>query len=180
VESLAEAIKHDIRELSISMEFNEFRFHSWQYLLRMSGIDTETFRDMPRPENFIVHVWDRPYPDEINQDFIAASVRELNHAFIGMEFNYSAINEINNLGILSDIKDDSLKMAINEYNQTSEFERFRRAFVREAAESVPAAMELNQVCRIQADCKYKPWVSNPLHSLQDSQSGSERPYLLYV
>jgi sensor domain CHASE-containing protein len=30
LESLADAIEDDIRELTISMEFNEFRFHSWQ------------------------------------------------------------------------------------------------------------------------------------------------------
>jgi hypothetical protein len=32
-----------------------------------------------------------------------------------MVFNYSAINEINNLGILSELKDDSLKTMITEY-----------------------------------------------------------------
>jgi len=115
LKSLSEAIEHDIREQSISMEFNEFHFHSWQYLLKMSGIPTDSLQDMPRPEAFIVHVWDKPYPDGTRKDFIDVSMQQLNKAFLGMFFNYSAIKEINNLGIISDIGNESLKNKINEY-----------------------------------------------------------------
>jgi hypothetical protein len=115
LKSLTEAIEHDIREQSISMEFNEFRFHSWQYLLKMSGIHIDSLQDIPKPETYIVYVWDKPYPEETRKDFIDASMQQLNNAFLGMFFNYSAIKEINNLGIMSDIKNDSLKMKIHEY-----------------------------------------------------------------
>jgi hypothetical protein len=115
LESLTEAIDHDIRELSISMEFNEFRFHSWQYLLKMSGVYINSLQDIPRPDTYIVNVWGKPYPDEISKDFVDESMQQLNDAFLGMFFNYSAINEINNLGIISEIDNDSIKMKINEY-----------------------------------------------------------------
>jgi hypothetical protein len=113
--SLTQALKHDIREQSISMEFNEFRFHSWKYLLMMSGIYIDSLQDIPRPNTYIINVWDKPYPDEISKDFIDASMNQLNGAFLDMFFNYSAIREINNLGIISDLDNDSLKMKINEY-----------------------------------------------------------------
>ena len=115
LKSLTQAIKHDIREQSISMEFNEFRFHSWNYLLKMSDIYIDSLQDIPRPNSFIVHVWDIPYPDEINKDFIETSLKQLNWAFLDMFFNYSAIHEINNIGIMSDLGNDSLKAKINEY-----------------------------------------------------------------
>jgi len=116
LESLADAITHDIREQSISMEFNEFRYHSWQYLLKMSGIPVHPLKDMPRTEVYIEEdeAWLGSYPDEINKEFVDMSVHHFNEAFANMVFNYSAINEINNLGIMSDI-DDSLKSKINEY-----------------------------------------------------------------
>jgi hypothetical protein len=113
--SLTQALKHDIREQSISMEFNEFRFHSWKYLLMMSGIYIDSLQDIPRPNTYIINVWDKPYPDEISKDFIDVSMNQLNGAFLDMFFNYSAIREINNLGIISDLDNDSLKMKINEY-----------------------------------------------------------------
>ncbi|MDH3246146.1 MAG: DUF6090 family protein [Saprospiraceae bacterium] len=113
--SLVEALEHDIREHSISMEFNEFMFHSWQYLLQHAGIEPELLRDMPRPDRFIVAVWKTPYPENINKKFVDASMEQFNRAFTNMVFNYSAINEMNNLGIMSDIKNQALKKKINEY-----------------------------------------------------------------
>lgn len=113
--NLTKAIEHDIRELTISMEFNEFRYHSWQYLLQMSGVPIDTLPDMPRPDSYIAVRWDKSYPVEINNDFIIVSMQEINEAFLNMAFNYSAINEMNNLGILSDLNNDSLKLKINEY-----------------------------------------------------------------
>ncbi|MCW5515469.1 hypothetical protein [Muriicola sp. Z0-33] len=115
LKSLAKAIEHDIREQNISMEFNEFRFHSWQYLLRKSGIPTDTLPDIPRPDTFIVKVWTKPHPDELDKEYIDTSMDQINNTFLGMFFNYSAINEINNLAILSDMNNDSLKVKINEY-----------------------------------------------------------------
>jgi hypothetical protein len=114
--SLSQAIEHDINELSISLEFNEFRYHSLQYLLEMAGTSYDSLPDMSRPEKFIEdEVWEGVYPDTINKTLIKLTLRNLNNAFLGFIFNRSAINEINNLGILSDIKDDSLKNLINEY-----------------------------------------------------------------
>ncbi len=80
--SLNQAINHDIRELSISMEFNEFRFDSWKYLLRMSGIPVDSLRDIPKSNIYIVNVWNKPYPDEINKDFIDTSIKQINGTFL--------------------------------------------------------------------------------------------------
>ena len=115
LKSLARAIEHDIREMNISMGFNEFRFHSWQYLLGMSGIQADSLKDMPRPDTYIVNLWDKPYPDETDKDFMIIGMQQINNAFLGMFFNYSAIKEINNLGVISDMDNDSLKTKINEY-----------------------------------------------------------------
>jgi len=113
--SLVQAIQHDIREQSISMEFNEFRFHSWNYLLKISGVYMDSLEDIPRPSSYIVHTWDDPYPEKLNKRFINTSLDQLNSPFIDIYFNHSAINEINNLGVLSDLENDSLKKNINDY-----------------------------------------------------------------
>jgi hypothetical protein len=115
LESLADAIEDDIRELTISMEFNEFRFHSWQYLLRMSGIYMDSLKDIPRSDTFIIDVWRKPFPENIDTHFTHQSMRQINDAFLGMVFNYSAIKEINNLGVISDIENDSLRAKIDNY-----------------------------------------------------------------
>ncbi len=116
LESLAEAIKHDIREHGISMEFNEFRYHSLQYLLKMSGISHDSLAEMMRPHYYIEdEVWEGSYPDTINQDLIDRTMKLHNNAFLGFVFNTSAIEEINNLGILSDMQNDTLKVMISEY-----------------------------------------------------------------
>jgi hypothetical protein len=116
LESLARAVDHDIRELSISLEFEEFRYHSWQYLLAMSGIHFDSLKNMPRPNNYIEdEVWEGTYPDTLNKELIDRALRQLDNAFLGFVFNKSAINEINNLGLLSDMKEDTLKVLINDY-----------------------------------------------------------------
>ena len=115
LESLAGAIEDDIRELTISMEFNEFRFHSWQYLLRMSDIHMDSLKDIPRLDTYILSIWEKPFPDDSDSDFTHKSMRQINDAFLGMVFNYSAIKEINNLGVISDIDNDSLKARIDNY-----------------------------------------------------------------
>lgn len=53
LESLARSIEHDKRELSISMKFNEFRYHSRQYILKLSGIPADPYPDMPKQDSFI-------------------------------------------------------------------------------------------------------------------------------
>ncbi|WP_445383656.1 hypothetical protein [Robiginitalea sp. IMCC43444] len=115
LKSLAGAVQHDIREMGISMGFNEFRFHSWQYSLRHSDIGNDSLKDIPRPDPYIVSRWDKPYPEQVDQEFIETSLNEVNDAFLGMFFNYSAIREINNQGIFSDMDNESLKDKINEY-----------------------------------------------------------------
>ncbi len=115
LKSLAQAIQHDIKEQSISMEFNEFRFHSWNYLLNISGVYTDSLEDISRPSSYIVHTWDDPYPKTLNEGFINISLDQLNNPFIDIYFNHSAIDEINNLGVLSNLENDSLKKNINDY-----------------------------------------------------------------
>ncbi len=115
LKSLAQAIQHDIREQSISMEFNEFRYHSWNYLLKISGVYMDSLEDILRPSSYIVHTWDDPYPETLNKGFINTSLYQLNNPFLDIYFNHSAIDEINNLGVLSDLENDSLKKNINDY-----------------------------------------------------------------
>ncbi len=116
LESLARTVEQDIREFGIAMEFSEFKYHGWQYLLTMSGAPVDTLRDMPRPDTFIEdEVWEGAYPDTINKKLIEVTLQMLDGSFLGFVFNRSAINEINNLGLLSDMTDDSLKNLIYDY-----------------------------------------------------------------
>ena len=115
LKSLTQAIQHDINEQSISMEFNEFRFHSWTYLLKIADIKIDSLRDIPRPISYIVDIWPGPYPESVNNDFVNTSLDQLNNPFIDIYFNYSAIDEIKNQGLLSDLKNDALKKNINDY-----------------------------------------------------------------
>lgn len=115
LESLADAIDHDILELSISMEFNEFRYNSWRYILQWAAVPISSTSEIPRPDTFIVHVWDKSIPDTLNKEYIDLGMEQLNWAGLNMVFVYSAINEMNSLGIMSEIKDESLKEKINDY-----------------------------------------------------------------
>ena len=103
LKSLTQAIQHDINEQSISMEFNEFRFHSWTYLLKIADIKIDSLRDIPRPISYIVDIWPGSYPESVNNDFVNTSLDQLNNPFIDIYFNYSAIDEIKNQGLLSDL-----------------------------------------------------------------------------
>ena len=113
--SLAKAVEQDVRELTISMEFSESRFHFIEYLLEISDISFDSLPDIPIPETFIEDHWAGPYPDTIDKQYIDKHLSHLKNAFLGMVFNYSAINEINNLGIMSELMNDSLKTKITEY-----------------------------------------------------------------
>jgi hypothetical protein len=115
LKSLAKAVKQDVRELTISMEFSETRFHFIQYFLKISNIPFDSLPTIPRFETYIENHWSGPYPDTLDKRYIDKNIPYINNAFLGMVFNYSAINEINNLGILSELKDDSLKTMITEY-----------------------------------------------------------------
>ena len=117
LKSLAKAVDQDIRELSISMQFNESRFHFLDYLLKVSNTPLNNLHEIPRTEIFKEWHWIGPYPnsDTLHQQFVNWSMPHINTAFVGMVFDYSAINEMNNLGIMSEIDDDSLKTVINEY-----------------------------------------------------------------
>ena len=113
--SLASAIEDDIRELTISMDFGEFQFYSWQYLLKMSDVVVDTLPDLPKSDTHVLDIWNEDYPIEVDAAFIYKSMVNINDAYLGMVFNYSAIREINNLGVISDIDDEALKTKINEY-----------------------------------------------------------------
>ena len=115
LQSLAKAVEQDVRELTISMEFSEARFHFIQYLLEISGIQFDTLPDIPIAETFIEDHWFGPYPDTLHKGYIDKNLPYIHSAFLDMIFNYSAINEINNLGIMSELKDESLKKMITEY-----------------------------------------------------------------
>jgi len=115
MKSLAKAVEQDIRELTISMEFSESRFHFIQYLLDISDISFDSLPDIPIAETFIEDHWIGPYPDKLDKKYIDKSLPYFDNAFLGMVFNYTAINEINNLGIMSELVDDSLKTMITDY-----------------------------------------------------------------
>lgn len=115
LKSLVKSLEHDVRELTISMEFSESRCFFMQYLLDRADVPFDIHPPIPRPDTFIETHWMGPYPDTLNFEFIERNLYHLNNAFLDMVFNYSAINEINNLGIMSDLGDDSLRTLISEY-----------------------------------------------------------------
>ena len=114
-------LNYDIRFLSIWGNANRFRYNSSQHLLVLSGQKpTKQGYSLDATEFVFPNLWNKPIPIDFDADFV-------NVAFIqtlisgNMNPNSFTIDELQNNGLFSHIKNDSLKASIFEYY--AEYER---------------------------------------------------------
>ena len=109
--NLIEDLNDDLEYLNDEVELHEFRISCFQYLLEKSDIKKFEFNRLPKQSDTW---WQGAYPDTINLKYaekcIIASVYDYN-----INIQTSSIDEMKNLGIFSNIKNNALKKAINKY-----------------------------------------------------------------
>ena len=113
--NLVEDLKNDIAELENAQSYNGYKFHSLQHLLKLSGIKPldlpRDFTILPFPEN---DQWNRPLPESKDTAFINLALTNSVRWDIPIP-DKSTFNELNSTGILSYVKNQSLKDAISHY-----------------------------------------------------------------
>lgn len=109
--NLTEDLNDDLDYLNQEADLHEFRINCFQYLLEKSGV--KKFEE-PRLTKRGNTLWEGVYPDTINLEYaekcIIASVWDFN-----VNIQTSSIDEMKNLGLFSNIQNNLLKKAINEY-----------------------------------------------------------------
>ncbi|WP_299159364.1 DUF6090 family protein [uncultured Eudoraea sp.] len=109
--NLIEDLNDDLEYLYDEVELHEFRISCFQYLLEKSDIKKFEFNRLPKQSDTW---WQGAYPDTINLKYaekcVMASVYDYN-----VNIQTSSIDEMKNLGIFSNIKNNALKKAINKY-----------------------------------------------------------------
>jgi hypothetical protein len=114
---LIEAIELDAKNYDNLLSHEGFRFHALKYLLELLDEEILWYEyDYNKfPHNQWTFVWDKPIPNEYDEDFLIASLRELDNAPRGTIINSSAMNEFNSTGLFSSLKNVQLKEKINNY-----------------------------------------------------------------
>jgi hypothetical protein len=116
LENLVIDLKEDIAEYDDKYSHHHMRFHSFIYLLDLAGYPLNIYEPFPEPES----PWDRhkelyPYPDTFNMDFIKFGYNWMDKGYVSTKLSRTAIEEIKNLGLFSQIRNDKLKKLINDY-----------------------------------------------------------------
>lgn len=116
LENLAIDLNEDIAEYDEEYTLHHMRFHSFIYLLDLAGYPLNIYEPFPEPES----PWDRqielyPYPDTFNIDFVIFGYNWMDHGFVSTKLSRTAVEEIKNLGLFSQIRNAELKKMINDY-----------------------------------------------------------------
>lgn len=116
LENLASDLNEDIAEYIDQYSHQHMRYHSFLYLLNLSGYPLNIYEVLPDSEM----PWDRykemyPYPDTFNLDFVKFGFNWMDHGYVSTKINKTAIEEIKNLGLFSQIRNPKLKKQINDY-----------------------------------------------------------------
>ena len=109
-----------------TMDVNEFRYSSMGYLLEKTGQTLKQGPVLPTADS--TFIWQGPYPDSIDIDFIRKSCSWWTRGFGTVVIDRTAITEINNLGLYSEIKNDHLKEKIHNYYYYIDFFSANRMF----------------------------------------------------
>lgn len=109
---LVDALRDDISSFQRSLEINEFRYSSFLYLLKIGGNES-TYEELE--SHSPSWIWEADYPESYNREFIDKSFSWFHRGYGNLVINRSAINEMNNSGIFSRIKNAELKSSINDY-----------------------------------------------------------------
>jgi hypothetical protein len=113
--NLATSMKADSSMWNGTIEMNEFRSSSFEYLLKKADQSFSPLPDLPKADS--TRLWKGPYPnpDITDINFIKNSFSWLTNGLEGVRIDRTGINEINNLGLFSEIKNDKLKTKIRDY-----------------------------------------------------------------
>jgi hypothetical protein len=113
--NLMNSLKSDSSMWKGVIDLSEFRSSSIEYLLEKANQSFEVLPNLPKADS--TFFWQGPYPnaDITDIDFIRESFSWFTIGFQSVTINRTAINEINNLGLFSEIKNDQLKAKIHDY-----------------------------------------------------------------
>lgn len=113
--NLVKSIDEDLNYLNYSAVLHEFRSNSLAYLLKLTRNNSGEFSvSDPIPKLEKNRIWDGPYPDTLNMDFVNQAI-VLSGVTDNVVINKNVLDELKNTGLFSAIKNDSLKQAVNTY-----------------------------------------------------------------
>jgi hypothetical protein len=112
--NLSEAIMEDIEKHKRAASQNEFRYHAFQYLLKITGNEQlEEVRPLPKDE-LNNGIWPDAYPDTFNREFIELCFgTSVFHQT--QNTNQAVYDEMKSTGLFSQINNQALKKSIQEY-----------------------------------------------------------------
>jgi hypothetical protein len=120
--NLIEAIQDDSKTYTFTKESSDYRYYSSQYLLQMAG---EISYD-PNPDGHLIepwkgnHIWADSIPSEYNEEFIRMAFLWTHRIDLNSE-TPSAVEELKKTVEYNNLKNETLKDAINEYYAESDF-----------------------------------------------------------
>ncbi len=117
--NLSNSLKSDSMMWCRAIDVNEFRFSSFEYLLEKAGQSFDKLPALPKVDS--TFIWQGPYPDTMDRSFISKSFSWFTRGFDNIIIDRTAMNEINNLGLYSEIEDDKLKTKIHDYYMHVDF-----------------------------------------------------------
>lgn len=117
--NLVASLKSDSIMWSRTIDVNEFRLSSIEYLLEKAGQSFNAASSLPKADS--TFIWQGPYPDSLDIKFISKSFSWFTRGFNNVIVDRTALNEINNLGLYSEIKNDQLKNKIHDYYALIDF-----------------------------------------------------------
>jgi hypothetical protein len=117
--NLKEALNDDINSIESNLIFNKTRLKGIFYILKHSGLNSQTFTDMKwvdlsKNENDN-DALKGSFPDTLNRDFTYLAFSMLGRGFGGVALNKTVINELNSTGSFSNIQNTELKKKIGSY-----------------------------------------------------------------
>ena len=115
LQNLMTSLKSDSSMWKVVTNLSEFRSSSFEYLLEKANQSFEVLPNLPKSDSSLY--WQGPYPDPdiTDIDFIRKSFSWFSKGFQSVTIDRTAMNEINNLGLFSEIKNNQLKAKIHDY-----------------------------------------------------------------
>lgn len=116
LENLAGDLNEDIAEYTDQYRLQHIRFHAFMYLLDLAGSSLKTYGPLPDPDRSSNEYQDiYPYPDTFNMDFVKFGYLWMDHGYVSTQVSRTAVEEIKNQGLFSQIRNAQLKKQINDY-----------------------------------------------------------------